>query len=161
MPGAYSSLHYHIVFSTKDRRPWLADAGARSRLWDYIGGILKNIGCIPLRVGGTADHVHVLCSIPRTRAVADAVRDIKANSSRWLREASPELSGFGWQEAYAIFTVGISGLERNASYIDRQEEHHRVRSFDDELAAFLRRHGIEMERWSAAPDGAHEGDEAP
>ena len=141
MPGSYACLLYHIVFSTRERRQLLS-ADLRPRLWDYMGGILRRHDCDPLRIGGTSDHAHVVMSIGRDKSVAAAVRDLKSNSSRWLREEFPELAAFAWQEGYAAFTIGIAGLERNTRYIQRQEEHHRKRSLQEELVAFLDRHQV-------------------
>ena len=142
MPGSYSSLLCHVVFSTKDRRPLLG-AEVQKRLWDYMGGILKRHQCTPLAIGGTADHVHVLMGLDRDQCVADAVRDLKSNSTRWLHAEYPDLSGFAWQEGYGAFSVGIAGVERNKAYIHRQGEHHRTRTFQEEFLAFLNRHGVE------------------
>ena len=145
MAGSYASLLYHIVFSTRARQSWLVSPAVRERLWEYMGGVLRNCDCAPLKIGGTADHVHVLCSIGRTQAVADAVRDLKANSSRWLREEFPEMAGFAWQEGYAAFSIGVSGIERSVRYIEGQEERHRGLGFQEELVWFLERHGIEYD----------------
>ena len=144
MPGSYSCLLCHVVFSTKERLTLVGPA-IRERLWDYMGGILRHHRCSPIEIGGTADHVHVLMGVERDQCVADAVRDLKANSTRWLREEYPELAHFAWQNGYGAFSVGIAGLERNRQYIRTQEEHHRTRSFQEEFIAFLERHGVEYD----------------
>jgi putative transposase len=144
MPGSFASLNYHVVFSTKDRLP-LISADLAPDLHAYLGGTARAKGDVALRVGGMADHVHVLLSLPGRRAVADAIRDLKANSSRWVRETYPGLPQFAWQEGYAAFTVGVSGLAQVRGYIENQEIHHREVTFQEEFAAFLKRHGLEFD----------------
>jgi len=138
--ASFVCLHYHIVFSTKDRRP-VATPEVRPRLWGYIGGIVQSQGGVALAIGGTADHVHVLAGLPKGKTVPDAIREIKANSSRWVRETFPEL-GFAWQAGYGAFTVGVRGLPRVKGYIARQDEHHATVSFEDEFRSFLAEHGL-------------------
>ncbi|MBP8953958.1 MAG: IS200/IS605 family transposase [Armatimonadetes bacterium] len=144
MPGSYSCLLCHVVFSTKDRHPVLTPE-VTGRLWDYMGGILTRHKCNPIEIGGTADHVHVLMGLERDQCVANAVRDLKANSSRWLRAEFEFLSTFAWQSGYGAFSVGIAGIERNRQYIRNQEAHHRTRGFQEEFIAFLQRHGVDYD----------------
>ena len=132
----------HCVFSTKERRPFLAPA-IRDRLWPYLGGIARENGMKALAVSGVADHVHVLISLPTTLSVAKTMQLLKGNSSKWLRETFPELraQGFAWQEGFGSFSIGVSGVDETVRYIQTQEKHHRRRNFREELEMFLKKHG--------------------
>jgi REP element-mobilizing transposase RayT len=143
MPSSYTCLHYHIVFSTRQRLPQIAP-DIRDRLYPYLGGIIRNRGGALLRAGGVADHVHLSCSLSPGVRIADCVRDIKSNSSGWVHEALG-LGAFAWQTGYAAFTVSHSGLGRLHRYIDGQEAHHRKRGFREELMDILQRHEVEFE----------------
>ena len=137
MPSTHCSLHFHIVFSTKDRKG-IINQKWRDRLHAYIGGTIERLGGIPQAVGGVADHVHLLASLRANQCVADVARDVKANSSRWIHE-EVGVGTFSWQEGYGAFTVSANVLASVRDYIARQEEHHRTRSFADEYLDFLRR----------------------
>ena len=141
MPQTFTQLHYHVVFSTKNREPVLT-ADIRERVWDYLGGIVRGEGGVPILVGGMPDHVHLLATLPQTRAVADVVRQLKAGSSGWAHEQFPG-SRLWWQTGYAAFTVSHSGVEKVKRYIERQEQHHRKTTFQDEFRLFLRKHVLE------------------
>ena len=143
MPHTYSSLLVHCVFSTKDRRPSIG-AEIQARLWAYIGGIAREHGMTAMAVGGTADHVHVLLSMPPTLEVAKAMRAIKAGSSRWMHETAG-LREFAWQEAYGAFSIGKSQVAATVEYIEGQGEHHKKRDFQAEFLAILSKHGIEYD----------------
>ena len=143
MSSTHLSLHYHIVFSTKDREPWFAP-NCRSRVHEYLGGILRNLNGVPHAVGGTGDHVHVLTGLTATHRLADIMREVKSDSSAWIhRELA--LAGFAWQEGYGGFTVGASDLERVRAYVLRQEEHHRTTTFQEEYVAMLQRGLVEYD----------------
>ncbi|MFO0959409.1 MAG: IS200/IS605 family transposase [Isosphaeraceae bacterium] len=141
MPQSLDCCYIHVIFSTKDRQPLIGPA-MQSRLHDYIGGILRADGCPLLAVGGMPDHVHLLVSLGRNMAIADLLRIVKANSSRWIHREFPALSGFAWQSGYGAFSVSASNRGRVEEYIHGQAEHHRMVTFQDEYRAFLRRHGI-------------------
>jgi REP element-mobilizing transposase RayT len=132
----------HCVFSTKERRPWLTSK-IRERLWPYLGGIARENDMKALAVGGVADHVHVLLSLPSTLSVSKVMQLLKGNSSKWLRETFPELlrEGFAWQDGFGAFSIGVSGVQETVRYIQTQEGHHRQRSFRQELEIFLKKHG--------------------
>ena len=144
MANTYSSLFYHVVFSTKHREPTIT-ADIRPRLWEYLGGAVRGEGGIPILVGGTADHVHLLVTLRQNKSLADFLRQIKANSSKWVHETFPNAGGFWWQGGYGAFTVSHSGIDAVRSYIANQEEHHRARTFQDEYRDLLTRHGIEFD----------------
>jgi putative transposase len=143
MSSTHLSLHYHIIFSTKDRIPMI-DHNWRDRLHSYLGGIVRNLDGTPEAIGGVADHVHLLIGLRATKAVADVVRDLKAVSSRWVHDEM-HVSKFQWQEGYAAFTVSPSQREHVRGYVLSQEEHHRQRTFQDEYVEFLERAGVRYE----------------
>ena len=145
MSRSFSSVHIHLVFSTKDRRPFLREPGLRSEMHRYLGGVSKALDCQPLIVGGIADHVHILAGLGKTRSQAEWVRELKMVSSTWIKERQPKLADFAWQGGYGAFSVDTSSIERVRNYIARQEEHHRVRTFQDEFRDLLRDHGIEWD----------------
>jgi len=144
MPQSYASLHYHLVFSTKHREPMITP-DLQPRLYEYLGGILRGHQSVLLAAGGMPDHVHLLVGMSKELAVAKALQLIKANSSKWVHETFPEHQSFAWQAGYGAFTVSYSNLGRVKAYIAQQPEHHRVRTFQDEFLAFLKRHGIEYD----------------
>ena len=142
MSSTHLSLHYHLVFSTKDRAPIIA-AAWRERLHAYIGGVVRNVEG-PEAIGGVADHVHLLIGLRATARLADVVRDLKAVSSRWVHDEIRERA-FAWQEGYGAFTVSASQREAVREYIARQEEHHRKRTFQEEYVELLQRSGVEYD----------------
>jgi REP element-mobilizing transposase RayT len=144
MPHSYLSNVMHCVFSTKERREFITPE-MRQRLWPFIGGIAKENGMKALAIGGVADHVHVLLSLPATMPVAKAMQLLKGGSSKFVHETFPDMRGFAWQEGYAAFSVSISHIEETVAYIQRQAEHHRRRTFEEEFRAFLRKHSIEYD----------------
>jgi len=143
MPSTHLSLHFHVVFSTKNREPRIT-AEWRSRLHAYLGGATRNSGGIPEAIGGVADHVHLLLGLPATARLADVVRTIKAVSSKWMHEEAGDRL-FAWQEGYGSFTVSPSHRETVRGYIARQEEHHRKRTFQEEYLELLQRCGVEFD----------------
>jgi REP element-mobilizing transposase RayT len=140
MPTSYIQLHYHIVFGTKLRRPVLTD-GFRKDLHGYIGGIIDGKNGQILEIGSTDDHIHLLTSCSPRIALADFIRDIKSNSSKWVHQERGLLD-FEWQEGYGAFTVSHSLIADVQKYVANQAEHHRRLSFADEFRAFLSKHGI-------------------
>jgi REP element-mobilizing transposase RayT len=143
MPSTHLSLHYHLIFSTKDRRPYIA-VDWRDRLHAYLGGVVRTLGGIPEAVGGMADHVHLLVGLRATHCLADVLRGIKAESSRWVHEEIGRCT-FSWQEGYGAFTVSASQREKVKRYIARQEEHHRRETFQEEYLKLLDKHGVEYD----------------
>src|SRR5438309_6927427 len=141
MAHTFSNLLTHVIFSTKDRQPFLGD-DARPRIFAYMGGIVRDLGGIALRINGPNDHVHLLLATPPTIAIAEAMRVVKTNSSKWIHETFPRLSSFGWQTGYGAFSVSQSNADAVRAYIDGQAEHHRTITFQEEFVAFLKRHGI-------------------
>jgi|ERR1700722_593712 len=143
MPATHLSLHYHIVFSTKDRYPFIADEW-RGRLHEYLGGLIRAAGGVPQVVGGTADHVHLLVGLPAKHALSGFVQDIKQTSSRGIHETIG-VKNFAWQQGYGAFTVSFSNRGPVKEYIADQLEHHRVKSFQEEYLAMLKKHEVEYD----------------
>ena len=139
--GSFTQLTYHIVFSTKYRRP-LISQDVRENLFEYIGGIIRAKSGVLTEIGGAEDHVHILARLSPKFAVSDIVRDVKAGSSKWMNERRKAAVVFEWQKGYGAFTVSCSQISTVCRYIQNQPEHHRKVSFADEYAAFLKRHGI-------------------
>ncbi|MFQ5491009.1 MAG: IS200/IS605 family transposase [Phycisphaerae bacterium] len=144
MGHSYTNLLYHIVFATKDRRPWLVPPIA-TRLHAYLGGGIRDEGGTALIVNGTADHVHILARLRQDKALSDVIRSIKANASKWIHQTFAPQRSFAWQAGYGAFTVSESQVEKVRRYIADQEIHHCKRSFDEEFAALLRAHGISLD----------------
>ena len=144
MSQSFTNLVYHLIFSTKDRRP-LITLEYQLRLYDYIGGILRNTGGISLGIDGIEDHVHVLAKLRPDRALSDVLRDLKANASGWMHDVFPQLADFSWQRGYAAFTVCQSHVIEVQRYLARQKEHHRKLSFRDEFITLLKANGIEYD----------------
>ena len=141
--STYLSLHYHLVFSTKHREPWLSPS-LRGSVHEYLGGVVKGLGGEIHGVGGTGDHVHLLVSLRATHCLADLMREVKKASSHWIRQKG-QLAGFAWQEGYCALTVSPSARPAVRGYISRQEEHHHKRSFREELIELLEKAGIPYE----------------
>ena len=141
---SYVSSYFHCVFSTKERRP-LMTAELRERLWPYLGGIARENKIKALSIGGVADHVHLLLSLPATMPVAKAMQLIKGGSSKWVHEIFPDQRLFAWQTKYGAFSVSVSQLNGVIQYIETQEAHHRKMSFQEEFIALLKRHRIEYD----------------
>jgi putative transposase len=145
MPQSLAQIYLHLVFSTKVRRPFLVDRELRDGLHAYMAGICRNLDSPSIRIGGTADHVHVLCYLSRTHTVAETIRDLKRDSSKWIKEQASELADFHWQDGYGAFSVSPSHVEALDAYILRQEEHHRSESFQDEFRRMLKKYGVEFD----------------
>ena len=144
MSQSFTNLLYHLIFSTKERRP-LIKPEYQPRLYDYIGGIIRGTGGISLGIDGTEDHVHVLAKLRPDRALSDVLRDLKANATGWMHDVFPRLSDFYWQRGYAAFTVSQSNLRQVQRYLAGQKEHHQKVSFRDEFILFLKANGIEYD----------------
>ncbi len=144
MAHTYCDLTYHVVFSTKHRRP-IIDDELQPELWKYLGGIIKGLEGRPLMIGGISDHVHLLITLPPTACVSDALRVLKANSSGWVHRQGPTRSAFAWQSGYAAFTVSQSQRETVTRYIANQAKHHQQTTFQEELLALLQRHGVDFD----------------
>jgi REP element-mobilizing transposase RayT len=142
MATTFTNLLYHVIFSTKHREPMIA-ADWQDELYGYIGGIVRNRRGILLAAGGIPDHVHLLVKLPADLALSDLVRGVKAISSKWRHDSGHP--AFAWQTGYGGFSVSQSMTETVSTYIHRQPDHRRARSFQEEFVDFLRKHGVEYD----------------
>jgi REP element-mobilizing transposase RayT len=143
MAHTYTNLLTHALFSTKDRQP-LIRAEMKSDLYAYMGGIITNLRCKPVLINGPNDHVHLLFVLPASLSLADFMEKLKANSSKWANERS-QRRAFSWQTGYTAFSVSQSKLEEVKAYISHQEEHHRKLTYQEEVVALLKKHGVEFD----------------
>lgn len=144
MAHSYVNLIYHIVFSTKDRQP-LITTPYQVRLYEYVGGIIRQHGGIALAINGVEDHIHILARLRQDKALSDMIRDLKAGASGWIQEVFPELKDFAWQTGYGAFTVSTSQVEKVKSYIADQQRHHQQQTFREEFLTLLRLSGVEFD----------------
>jgi putative transposase len=141
MAHSFTRNHIHLVFSTKERRNTIPK-DMRARLWSYLGGICENHEMVPLAIGGTENHIHILFHLPPKLALAKAVQLLKGNSSKWMGEQGID---FTWQEGYGAFSVSSSNLDQVEGYIPSQEAHHRKFTFEDEFRVLIKKHGVEYD----------------
>jgi len=144
MPQSLSKVILHIVFSTKDREPWLS-LDVRARMHAYLATVCRDLGAEVVRVGGVADHVHIVTTLPRTLSQAQLIEQAKKISSKWVKTVDVRYRGFFWQRGYGAFSVSPSQLEAVLQYVDAQEEHHRTRTFQEEYRELLHRHCVDFD----------------
>lgn len=144
MPGTYSQLLLHVVFSTHGRVPWIT-AEVAERLNPYIGGIVRAEKGVLCDIGGVEDHVHMYLRWRPDGTVSDLMRTVKARSSKWVHDEFPSLRAFAWQEGYSVFSVSKSQEEAVKRYITGQAEHHKKEDFKSELLRILHAHGVEFD----------------
>lgn len=130
MPQSLARIHVHLVFSTKNRYPFLLDT-IRAALHAYIAVVLKNLGCPAIVINSVEDHIHILFNLSRTVTMSKVVEDVKKSSSKWIKTQGPGLSRFSWQAGYGAFSVSESQVDRVRAYINRQREHHTKVAFKD------------------------------
>ena len=145
MPQSLAQIYLHLIFSTKDRRPFLQNTDLRNETQHYLGGICNGLDCPILRVGGVADHVHPLCRLGRSITIADLVKELKRESSKWIKTKSRSLADFYWQNGYGAFSIGPSHVDQLIAYIANQEEHHQRESFQEEYLRLLAKYGLEWD----------------
>lgn len=144
MPQSLARVLIHTVFSTKEREPVFQNAEFRAELHAFVGGCAKTLECYPLQIGGVEDHVHLLTTLSRTTAIAEFVKEVKRVSTGWIQTRGGLFRQFHWQAGYGCFSVSESQVSAVMRYIQRQEEHHRQRTFQEEYRELLERHG---QRW--------------
>ncbi len=145
MPQSLSAVYIHLVFSTKERFPFLRDLDMRQVTFAYLSGTSKKLDCPTIAAGGMPDHVHILARLGRTISQADWVKEVKRVTNGWLKKQGPQFSKFEWQSGDAAFPVSQSNLNRVKKYINDQETHHRKFSLQDEFRALLRKHQIDFD----------------
>ncbi len=143
MPQSLAQIYLHIVFSTKERRPYLGDRGIRHELHNYLGGTCNHLDCPILRVGGVEDHVHLLCRLGRKITIADLVMELKRESSKWIKTKATALEDFHWQNGYGAFSISPAHVAPVQGYVADQEMHHRLVTFQDEFRRLLTKYGLE------------------
>jgi len=144
MADTYYSINIHYVFSTKGRRPLITGA-LMSRLPQFISGILRTHGAKALSIGGTADHLHILASLPAALSVSKAAQLVKGGSSKWVHDTFPDNREFSWQDGYAAFSVSVSQIPATVAYIENQADHHAKRTFKEEYVSFLTKNGVDFD----------------
>ncbi len=145
MPQSLVQIYVHIVYSTKHRKPLLKDKDFRDRTHRYLAGIANGLDCPALVVGGVEDHVHLLCRLGRNIEIADLLRDLKRDSSKWVKVEQPQLADFYWQHGYGAFSLSPSHVGPVCDYIANQEEHHRKETFQDEFRRLCKKYGLEID----------------
>jgi putative transposase len=141
MPQSLARIHLHLVFSTKNREPWLRDS-LRDDLHAYVAAILRNAGCPVTAMNSVEDHIHILFELSRTKAMCWVAEEVKTTSSKWMKTRGDALAGFAWQTGYGVFAVSASSLPNVCRYIAAQREHHARRSFQDEYREMLERNRL-------------------
>jgi len=144
MPQSLSKVIIHMIFSTKDREPWL-DRDVRPRMHAYVATICRDLDAEAFRIGGVADHLHIVTTLPRTLSQAALIETVKKTSSKWIKALDLKYRGFYWQRGYGAFSVSPSQLEAVLKYVESQEEHHRTRSFQEEYREFLSKYHVEFD----------------
>jgi REP element-mobilizing transposase RayT len=145
MPQSLAKVLIHVVFSTKNRTPWLTNREIRKELHRYMMGTLQSLECRPSALDGVEDHVHILCQLSRKIAIMDLIEEVKTSSSKWIKTKGASYLDFHWQAGYGVFSVSESRRSDVIRYIQTQEEHHRRMTFQDEYRALCARHGIEID----------------
>ena len=138
-------MYVHIVFSTKDRKRFLACEELRARVHSYLIGVCREKATPALRVGGVEDHVHLLCRLSRVLSVAEFIRELKRSSTIWVKQQEPTMEEFNWQAGYGAFSVSPSHIDSLKNYIANQIEHHKRETFEDELRRLCRKYGVGMD----------------
>ena len=144
MAQSLSRVYLHITFSTRNRQP-LIDDNISQELWAYIGGTCRALGCKSIRTGGYNDHVHICCILSREMTQTKLVGEIKKESSKWIKTKGGQYREFYWQDGYGVFSVNPSEIEKVVEYIERQHEHHKKRTYQEELLAFLKKYKVEYD----------------
>ena len=145
MSESLSKIWTHLIFSTKDRYPFLSDQTTHEQTHEYIAGILRKHDCPTLLVGGAIDHVHSLFVLSKNHSIAEIVYEVKRSSSKWIKTQGNEYKKFYWQSGYGAFSVSQSHVDQVRQYIAGQEQHHRKVTFQDELREFLRRYEVDYD----------------
>ena len=144
MPQSLSLVIVHVIFSTKQRKPFLDDE-IRESAHSYLAKVIRNTGCECYRVGGVEDHVHLAMRLSRTITIADLIEKLKTPSSKWMKAQAENQKAFAWQRGYGCFSISPNDLKALIEYIDNQKQHHRKRTFQDEFRMFLNKYGVEYD----------------
>ena len=142
MPQSLAQNYLHIVFQTKNRAPLILPE-IEGALYEYMGGICKNLESPSLIIGGHRDHVHILCRLSKIMSLSEFTQKIKSTSSKWVKSKSPSLNNFYWQDGYGAFSVSQSHIEVLINYIKNQHLHHQKISFKEEYLKLLTKYNVE------------------
>jgi putative transposase len=145
MSQSLSRILLHIIFSTKDRFPFLNDNELRKRMHAYIARVFYEHGSPAIEVGGTEDHVHALCLLSRNYSISEIIKKAKANSSSWAKALGGRYMKFSWQAGYGAFSIHQSQIDAVQQYIQCQVEHHRKRTFQEEYLEILRQYHVDYD----------------
>jgi REP element-mobilizing transposase RayT len=143
MSQSLSKLYIHLIFHTKNNESFI-DTDIESELYAYLGGLLKDIKCVPIKINGIENHIHILCIMSKNISLADLTEDIKRNSSRWIKTKGDKYKNFAWQGGYGGFSVSQSKADVVKHYIENQKEHHKALSFKEEYIRFLKEYDIDF-----------------
>ena len=144
MPQSLSNILIHLIFSTKLRHPYISK-DIQKELYDYMAGIAKAYHVFVHEIGGIEDHVHILISLPRVLTVSKFIEELKKGPSKWIKTKSTQYEKFAWQRGHGAFSIGRSGYERLRQYIQKQKDHHKKVSFQDEYRSFLNKYKIDFD----------------
>jgi putative transposase len=144
MPQSLAKILVHLVFSTKNRQPWLVES-LREDLHAYVGGIVEKLNGTLLKAGSVADHIHLLVALPRTCAPSELIQQIKIGSSKWMKTKGAQFAEFHWQSGYGMFSISPSHRVELESYIANQAEHHRTVTFQDEYRRLLKKYDLQFD----------------
>jgi len=144
MANTYTQIYIHVVFAVQERA-CIIDKVWREELFKYIAGIMKNKRIRLLAIGGVEDHIHILFALNPTIGLSDIVRDVKANSSKFINEKGFVRGKFYWQEGFGAFSYSRSQIDKIAKYVLNQEEHHRSKSFKDEYVELLGKFDVDYD----------------
>jgi REP element-mobilizing transposase RayT len=151
MASTLVKIYVHLAFHVKSTGITIRDDDLE-KVFSYLGGIIRGIGGAPIQIGGMPDHVHILSTLPKTLSLADFVRTIKSDSSKWIKSLDNYYQSFAWQEGYGAFSVSSSQMKNTIRYIQRQPEHHKIRTFNEEYRLFLEAYGIDYDERFAFKD---------
>jgi len=144
MGQSLSKVLLHVVFSTKHRTPWITEV-LQPKIHAYLAGTCRNKGSEAFRIGGTKDHIHIACTLPRTLTISKLLEEIKRSSSAWIKKQDSRCNGFSWQAGYGAFSLGQTQRNMLIGYIDNQREHHRHQTFQEEFLDFLHKYEIDYD----------------
>ena len=136
--------YIHLIYSTKQRQPLIHEP-IEAKLYNYLGGICRNLECNPVKIGGYTNHVHILCMLSKKICVMKLLEEVKSHSSKWMKTNGPSFSNFYWQDGYGAFSVSPSHVDSVKEYIERQAEHHQHKTFQEEFLEFLREYNVEYD----------------